>query len=267
MRPSQGAFIFATLFTMKQKTFFLIIFSFLLGLCTFYFLEHIKQSHEEAQRMDTLTFSNTQTWDTYFLDSAQSATNTEIFKLLPPPKNSSKITKKDLAALHNYQQERTEENIAEIQREIFLDDAFFGTETFASLTDVVRRPNTSALMQFVIDYELPIILEQKLRYNRVRPSYLDPTLTPAIEVPPHPAYPSGHATQARLRALIFSELNPQNQETYQKAANRIAHNREIAGVHYPSDTRAGVIMAEQIFNALLENDDFLMLLEDAKTEW
>ena len=101
----------------------------------------------------------------------------------------------------------------------------------------------------------------------MRPSYLDPTLSTALPVPEHPAYPSGHATQAALIALVLSELDPENSAAYFTSADRIAQNREIAGLHYPSDSQAGKLIAQQLFPVLLRDEAFAQLLEEAKAEW
>jgi hypothetical protein len=86
-------------------------------------------------------------------------------------------------------------------------------------------------------------------YKRPRPSELCPALLPPIAVPGHASFPSGHSTQAHLMALcindIFNTLPQQNtilEETW-TLADRIARNREIAGLHYASDTNAGKAIA------------------------
>jgi hypothetical protein len=48
-------------------------------------------------------------------------------------------------------------------------------------------------------------------------------------------------------------------------ANRIGRNREVAGVHYPSDTRAGQQIADEAFNKhLLNCPTFKKVLHQAK---
>lgn len=86
-------------------------------------------------------------------------------------------------------------------------------------------------------------------YNRPRPSQLCPALLPPIEIPGHASFPSGHSTQAHLMALcmndVFNGLPQQNTivDDLWTLADCIARNREIAGLHYPSDTHAGVALA------------------------
>jgi hypothetical protein len=230
-------------------------------------LAHNGQATQKNAQISALTFTNTQTWSPRYLEWALNAKDIPGVALPNAPKNTSKTTKKDLAVIHTFQNERTQENIVEINREIYIDNAFFGEKTFAELVDETHRPQTSILIEAMTELESPQIMRQKKLYDRVRPSYLDPTIKPIIDVPLHPAYPSGHATQAQLRALVLSELDPKNRAAYLQAAKRIARNREIAGLHYPSDSRAGVILAGQLFKKLMKNPDFVERLEKAKTEW
>ena len=87
-------------------------------------------------------------------------------------------------------------------------------------------------------------------FARPRPSRLDPALVPPIEVPGHGSYPSGHACEAMLVALILEQVLPEqiipaDAETgpLRLMARRIARNREVLGLHYPSDTRCGFRIA------------------------
>lgn len=251
-----------------MKTFHLrFSLRFLLSIGIFFLATYAARSQAESAAIETMTFTDTQTWSPRFLQWAEMAIDMPSIALPASPTNTSRITKKDLAMLHEYQEERTEKNIEEIKRENNIYDAFFGSETFGQLVNETERPLTFELMKKVIELESPQIMKQKKIYNRVRPSYLDPTLKPVIDIPDHPAYPSGHSTQAHLRALVLSELDPKNRNRYEQAAKRIAHNREIAGLHYPSDSKAGAILAAQLFKKLMSTPDFSTRLEAAKAEW
>ena len=239
----------------------------LLCVATFFLSSHAVISRAKSTEIETLTFTNTQTWSPRYLQWAETAIDLPEIALPPAPKNFSDATKQDLAVMHAYQDARTEKNIAEIKQEMNVYDALYGEKTLAQLVDENSRPLTFELMKEVIELESPQIMKQKKIYNRVRPSYLDPTLQPAIDVPPHPAYPSGHATQAYLRAHVFGELDPAHIDVYLQSAKRIARNREVAGLHYPSDTKAGEILAGQLFTKLMNNSDFVEHLNKAKTEW
>lgn len=111
-----------------------------------------------------------------------------------------------------------------------------------------------------------IALFYKAKYDRVRPSFLAKDLQPSIEVPLHPAYPSGHATQSFCLANLLTELFPDQASDLAQTAKEISVNREIAGVHYPSDTEAGQIIAQKIWQRLRLKPNFKGLIDQAKTE-
>lgn len=94
-----------------------------------------------------------------------------------------------------------------------------------------------------------VAMYYKALYARPRPSQLCPALLPPIEVPGHASFPSGHSTQAHLMALCMNDVlaglpqQPTMTDDLWTLADRIARNREIAGLHYASDTAAGVAFA------------------------
>ncbi len=101
-----------------------------------------------------------------------------------------------------------------------------------------------------------VVMYYKGLYRRPRPSQLCPALLPPIEVPGHASFPSGHSTQAHLMALCMNDVLsglPQQAtivDDLWTLADRIARNREIAGLHYASDTAAGVCLAQGIMPLL-----------------
>jgi hypothetical protein len=90
----------------------------------------------------------------------------------------------------------------------------------------------------------------KWQFQRQRPAQAWPGVNPIIATPRHPAYPSGHGVQALLIALMIGDIAPGLASTAMKMAERIAENRVIAGVHYPSDNKAAAEVAEKTFQLL-----------------
>lgn len=117
------------------------------------------------------------------------------------------------------------------------------------------RPATYRLFHIANLVVTLVVMHFKLKYDYPRPSHICPALLPPIQVPGHASYPSGHATQSRLFALLGREVMPaphQNEmgEVLEKLADRIARNREIAGVHYEKDSNAGKCLAQGIFDMI-----------------
>lgn len=129
------------------------------------------------------------------------------------------------------------------------------------------KPLTLKLIASSVYMLDPLLFGLKLKYDHVRPSYADPILRPDVEVPGHPSFPSGHAAQAMLVAEILSSFRPQQRVAFVRDAERIARNREVAGLHYPSDTAAGFELAGVFYRRLQSQRWYVALRERAEGEW
>ena len=226
---------------------------------------------EPSEGPDALSFSNTSTWDEELLAwkdvPLRLPINWEESTDIPsPPVNTSSETRTELDTLVSYKTLRTEEAAREIEREIDLNTEM-GGYSILSYLDLEQFPATAKLFEDSFSDLGSVIMRWKHYYDRVRPHVLEPAIAPLIDVPGHPAYPSGHATQAYFIAYVMSELRPEAGEELLRDAARIAKNREIAGVHYPSDSEAGRILARQFAGAFLALPETTLLLEAAQQEW
>ncbi len=222
--------------------------------------------------VDGLTFSGTMRWDAAlwalserepeYLDDWETT-----IQLPAPPANSSEEVKRELRALLDHRARRTAAARRAILEERDLEKARFGAHTIEEYMDGNRFPATSAALRAAYSDVSVVVMALKRRHDRVRPSVLEPKIDPAIAVPPHPAYPSGHSSQAHLVAHFLGELMPARRAELEARALEVAVRREIAGVHYASDTRAGISLAKQVYQRLLANPRFRPLLEQAKREW
>ena len=149
-------------------------------------------------------------------------------------------------------------------------------------------------------------MHYKSAYRRVRPSFILPGLLPAFGPPGHPAFPSGHSFLGHFIALLLLEipevrtrfgLNVAAGESYDSDAlrrdayfaalagtgeikspllwlsGRLARNRELLGVHYPSDSSASRHLARNIWIELfaekteLACPSLMRIVNRAKAEW
>ena len=189
-----------------------------------------------------LSFSNTQTWGVseMALLARFGPRHRRLLSFIPdapPPLNDSEQTQNELAALRRMQEDRTPAQ----ERAIFEERSDLGAvlRSWPSVTDA----DESALVAFDLAVVGPLVMYLKREYDRVRPSHLDPSLSTSIAVPPHPAYPSGHSTQVHVAAHFLSSKYPSQRDDYFRRAHDIATNREIAGVHYASDSDFGKLIA------------------------
>jgi membrane-associated phospholipid phosphatase len=143
-------------------------------------------------------------------------------------------------------------------------------------TSPAGYPKTTRVLHAASQVGLLAVMHWKGVYQRPRPTQLCPALLPPIAVPGHAAYPSGHSTQAHLMALsvaqVFADIPAAAPLIVDLTAlaDRIARNREIAGVHYPSDSEAGVTLAQKIhaqWNGLKADSLYKTTVAEAAKEW
>ena len=173
----------------------------------------------------------------------------EIFEIALPAKNSSEETNAELIFLQELAMtKRDDETLARI----FYENSGVNAGTIFKNEGLIDKKNydTMVLLKLMDTDHFYFILERKKHFNRPRPSQLDENLDLVIFNPAHPAYPSGHASQTYMVALVLSDFDPSNAELYKQFAIDIAHRREIAGVHYPSDSVAGRKLAVDVYNRL-----------------
>lgn len=237
--------------TWSHKKYFIVIELLLLTSIAIVWFFLCGNPYFDNIQVSKLRFSNTQAWEEELYKLAiigsVDAFVTEI-TLPPPPANSSTLTQAELLALQSLTTQRTKADVASIKQELTIDNFVYDDKPLEE-----HRSGTASFDNVMPAHLKTVdlaIMYQKLIFDRVRPSFLDDQISLAIPVPNHPAYPSGHATQAYFFAHLLGAENPQRYCQYLTDAARIARNREIAGVHYSSDSDAGRLLAELLFSKL-----------------
>jgi len=168
--------------------------------------------------------------------------------------------------------------------EILSQDVEFTTDFMALLAITPgSHPNTYRILHIASLIGSYAVLYYKGLRNRPRPSQLCPALLPPIPMPGHASWPSGHATQAWLKALCIEHVlqgvlpgtPPQGDlgavsSNLRTLAIRVARNREIAGLHYPTDSAAGRVLATTIapfLTSMGATTWFGKAVAAAKDEW
>ena len=129
------------------------------------------------------------------------------------------------------------------------------------------HPATWDLIAIAIAVGQLVGMHFKYKFARPRPVQAYPALMPPILTPSHPSYPNNHALQSRLIANFVTQAAPVLGDPCDVLATRIGHNREIAGLHYPSDRAASETLAAQITPIMQECALFQDVMARAKTEW
>lgn len=149
----------------------------------------------------------------------------------------------------------------------------------ASTTGQPLKSNTIELIAELLDaVQWPLFILKRI-YNRGRPdsccgAELRPMFADSPLQPKHPSFPSAHACNAYVVALLLNQISPKpgsgsGLSAYEEAALKVAKNREIAGLHYASDSAAGIALAKHLLAQLNASPhrDFTRLLAAAKAEW
>jgi acid phosphatase (class A) len=207
---------------------------------------------------------------------------TEVFSIAAPPANSSPQTRAELNYLLQLQQRRSDEDIraskyyamifyrtsikpedteyARMQRNLFHIGRSIGTWFNAD-----SLPLTASLAANVWKDAEFLIWKYKNYFLRIRPGKLEPQLN-YLEETPWAAYPSGHATNSYVNAYLYAALIPEFEIFFLKDAYDMAHSREILGVHYPSDSESGRLLAYELIQRLMKNAQFQKDFAAAKAE-
>jgi acid phosphatase (class A) len=149
----------------------------------------------------------------------------------PPDENLS-----EAKLVFNLKKFRTKLIVEQINREnLDILDFFFEEIGSEKIDNTLIH---SKLSDVLYDVGL-VVLDLKTRFNRVRPSVVLSSIDPILDVPWHSSYPSGHSAQATVVSELMANLFPNKRRSFDQLAKRIGKNREIAGLHYPSDTLAG----------------------------
>jgi len=198
----------------------------------------------------------------YYLDPSQVDL---IHILAPPPSPDSDDGKADLQAVLAMQRTRTEAQEKEARA-----DAEESVFRFADVIGPEFKPENlpfaSAFFQRISSDSEEAVAVAKAYFNRPRPFVLDHDVRPMVGRSPSPCYPGGHATFAYVNAILLAYMLPEKAAAIFSRARRFARNREIGGVHYPSDTEAGLISASVIDNVLLHQPRFLTDFARARGE-
>jgi len=196
--------------------------------------------------------------------------------VMRPPSNTSTQVKDELNQIidKHYQSKAETENFElEVSKPAELQDldilkSFIKLAEELGLADDITKNKLKSLRSDAAT----IILNMKYKFNRPRPvqlmDYHGVEFKPAdFKTSNTPSYPSGHAFQGTLIAMVLSEIFPQHAEEFIKLGESIGDNRVVFGVHYPSDHYAGIELAKQVFpHVNFSSLDFKPIVEASPPE-
>ena len=117
-----------------------------------------------------------------------------------------------------------------------------------------------AMLNVALHEALIAAWDSKYAHNRRRPSEADPQFASALPAPRSPSYPCEHAVAAGAGSAVLAHLFPTETQRFTEAAEEAARSRVLAGVVYPSDTRAGLELGRAVAARVIEH----LKLDDTK---
>jgi hypothetical protein len=182
------------------------------------------------------------------------------------PSTAPSLDDAECKTLISYMQER------DLLKQQIYREARGGTEAVATVlasiglsTDSPVNLDLKTIRAEVFAEIKPSIDDFKFMFSRARPwtccgEKLPPMLPrDHLNYPGQPAYPSGHATVAWVFAYLFGSDDPSSQRAavLENAAEQVARRREVAGLHYPSDSAGGKQLARQLVDIMLKKQSEL----------
>ena len=124
-----------------------------------------------------------------------------------------------------------------------------------SFNDIAKQNNIKLekdIVKNLMNSSTKIIKELKNFYDRPRPNVLAKKMNIKLDMmdinsAKPPSYPSGHTAQGYLIALVLSDKHPKNKKAFMKLAKDISDSRNMAKVHYKSDSVFGKKLGEALY--------------------
>ncbi len=161
--------------------------------------------------------------------------------LQPFPENSSKKTLEEVKYLSNIEEDRE-----------FVEEHDKVSKVFGKLHEELGLEFNKDEAKKYNRESAKHIMELKYKYQRPRPhqiaDFYGINLNGVdLDSMKTPSYPSGHATQGYLLGMIYSERYPEYRKEFMKLGEDIAESRIVGKAHFPSDKKAGIELAEKLF--------------------
>lgn len=179
------------------------------------------------------------------------------------PADGSYEDREDLRIVLDWQARRTQAQCAAAKAEMSHNyDVFFGgISPFGS-------PAPAEVKEFFKNVGEDSVAAHKFLkdvYKRERPFVRDARVKPCLPRVQGLSYPSGHSAMARLFALILADLVPARRAEFMAKADESALFRVLGGVHHPTDTAAGKLLADALYKELKQEPAFAADLRALKS--
>jgi acid phosphatase (class A) len=173
--------------------------------------------------------------------------------LPPPPADDSPAGLADLNVLLYVQANRTPEQ--EEHAKAMASPSIFamGRSIFGDWFTRQNLPRTAEILTQVTKITDPVKENAKKKWQRPRPYTRSNLINPVVGKPGDSgSYPSGHVYGTAVPLFVFTAAFPDHADDFEKIIRGMMWGRIVGGVHYPTDTEAGRLLAKDVVDKLLE---------------
>ena len=188
-------------------------------------------------------------WRTWVLPSGQA------LRLKAPPDASATAT--ELEALRAFANQRDSAVQERVRYWDFWSPSHRWNEILIDISAANPIPGgaaqrTFAMMNIAMNDAMTAAWDSKYAHNRPRPSEIDKALSTAVATPRNPSYPCEHSVAAGAAASVIAHIYPKEAQRVNAAAEDAARSRVMAGVAFPSDTKAGLELGRAVAARVIE---------------
>ncbi len=190
------------------------------------------------------------------------------FSVLPsPPADDTPSGLADLHVLLYVQADRTPEQV-KMAEEMSRPSVFAMNRTvFGEWFRRENLPQTAAILREISKITAPVLNDAKKHWKRPRPYQRSTAIAPVVGKPGDAgSYPSGHTFGIAVPEFVLSAAFPEHAEALDRQIRRVMWGRIVGGVHFPSDTEAGRLLAKDVVDKLLQTDAMKAALETIRAE-
>jgi acid phosphatase (class A) len=175
-----------------------------------------------------------------------------IQTLKGPPARGTKADRVDYHTLLKLQNTRTAAECARAKTEVKISLASFYGAPYGPLSPSEVKQWSDFLYTVGMEADVYVHMAKK-NFQRPRPYLTHPDLHPCVKRETTFSYPSGHAALSRFYMHVIEDIYPQMKADLEKRADQIALDRNIGGVHYPSDIKDGKLLGDRIYDYQVKN--------------
>lgn len=245
-------------------------------------MTHLLELHGQITFLPTLLMASLLLMSSHVLAKANNESDSvgylrlkpPITYLVPgPPKPDTSTAQLDLLSVH------LARNASPlIQTQAFEDAAAYSyadllprfNEAAGTHLSLCSRPILAHMLKLVFNDVGYYISKAKDENPRPRPYVEDPTIVPCqtdyLRASDQKSYPSGHAANGYMAALLLSNVMPERSQSILLRGIQYGDNRIMCGVHHPKDVEQGRLIATVYFKTIAQQSEFMTDLNCAIEE-